>query len=142
MKALEYAITFARGFKADLILLHVVEPYVPYPEMTAVDAALLQAESRDYADEELRKLQKSISSEAGCTTLLREGKPHRIIVDVAREAGVDLIVISTHGRSGLGRLILGSTTERVVRQVNCPVLVVRENEHEFISQNQPIDPAR
>lgn len=132
-KGLEYAIAFAREFKAELLLLHVVEPLLPCPELTAVDTASLQAESREYADKELRDLRLRVGDAAACETFLREGKASRTITETAREAAVDLIIISTHGHSGLSRIVLGSTTEQVVRRANCPVLVVREHERDFVT---------
>src|SRR5690348_1133797 len=62
-KALAYAASFARRFKAELVLLHVVEPYTPYPEMTAWDAASLEAESREFGEEEMQILRQSIQTE-------------------------------------------------------------------------------
>ncbi|MCX6926594.1 MAG: universal stress protein [Verrucomicrobia bacterium] len=64
---------------------------------------------------------------------MRQGDPPFGIVDTAKELGIDLIIISTHGHNGLERVLLGSTAEKVVRHAGCPVLVVRENEHEFIA---------
>ena len=66
-------------------------------------------------------------------TLVRTGSPADEIVDAAKEMGVDLIILSTHGRTGLKHLLLGSMTENVVRRAPCPVLVVREREREFVS---------
>jgi nucleotide-binding universal stress UspA family protein len=63
---------------------------------------------------------------------VRSGKTSREIADYAREISADLIVIATHGRTGLDRMLLGSTTELLVRYAPCPVLVVREREHEFV----------
>jgi nucleotide-binding universal stress UspA family protein len=136
-KALQYAIPFAHAFKAELLLLHVLEPYLPYPEMTALDTATLQAESREYGEKGLRKLQQSIGDEVVCKIVLRLGKPHREIVEAAGELAVDLIIISTHGYSGLSRVMLGSTTERVVRSASCPVLGVREMERDFVTPDSP-----
>src|SRR5438046_2829865 len=65
-------------------------------------------------------------------TLVRFGKPFQEICDAARGLKVDLIVISTHGYTGLKHAVLGSTAERVVRHAPCPVFVVREQEHEFV----------
>ncbi|HMJ66829.1 MAG TPA: universal stress protein, partial [Candidatus Binatia bacterium] len=63
---------------------------------------------------------------------VRIGKPHHEIVSLAKVLGADLIVIATHGYSGLKHAVLGSTAERVVRHATCPVLVVREKEKDFI----------
>jgi nucleotide-binding universal stress UspA family protein len=64
--------------------------------------------------------------------LVRNGRSFHEIVSAARSLKSDLIVISTHGRTGLSRALLGSTTERVVQHAPCPVLVVRPNEREFL----------
>jgi nucleotide-binding universal stress UspA family protein len=61
------------------------------------------------------------------------GTPHKEIVKVAREREVDLIVIATHGYSGLYHFLFGSTAERVVRLAPCPVLVVRQEERDFVA---------
>jgi len=62
----------------------------------------------------------------GHRSVIRAGKPYREIIKTARELEVDLILRSTHGRTGLERLYLGSTAERVVRHAACPVTVVRK----------------
>ena len=63
--------------------------------------------------------------------VVREGEPHSEIVAAAEELATDLIVLSTHGRTGIAHVFLGSTAEKVVRHAGCPVLIVREREHEF-----------
>jgi nucleotide-binding universal stress UspA family protein len=127
-KALAYAIPFARHFGAELNLLHVVEPFPAVPEMAPYDAETIE-EGRL----ELEALQKSPGDAVPCTTLVRNGAPPSKITSAARELDADLIVISTHGRKGLSRVFLGSTAERVVRSAPCPVLIVRESEHEFLA---------
>ena len=64
--------------------------------------------------------------------VVRSGTPFNEISKAARELRVDVIIISTHGHTGLKHLLLGSTTERVVRHADCPVFVVREEEREII----------
>ena len=66
------------------------------------------------------------------TTRLREGEAFVEIVALAREEVVDLIVMGTHGRTGLAHMLIGSTAERVVRMASCPVLTVKHPEHEFV----------
>jgi universal stress protein A len=66
----------------------------------------------------------------------RLGTPYEEIVKVAKEMEVDLIIIATHGYTGLKHFLLGSTAERVVRLAPCPVLVVREEERDFVSQKE------
>jgi len=71
---------------------------------------------------------------AGCAvkTLVRQGNPGLEVAAAARGLKMDLIVIATHGNTGLKHVLLGSTAERVVRHAPCPVLVVRELEHDFV----------
>jgi nucleotide-binding universal stress UspA family protein len=132
-KALQYAIPFARQFAAELILLHVVQPFVAIPEMPSVDAALVQSQMRGAGKRQLDTLRGTIDDEIPSNTLLRVGSPHVEIINAAKESGIDLIILSTHGRTGLAHVFLGSTAERVVRHAGCPVLVVREQEHEFVA---------
>jgi nucleotide-binding universal stress UspA family protein len=63
---------------------------------------------------------------------IREGSPFYEIIRYAKERDIDLIVMGTHGRSGLVHVLLGSVTEKVVRKAPCPVLTVRHPEHEFV----------
>jgi nucleotide-binding universal stress UspA family protein len=69
--------------------------------------------------------------------LVRTGKPFREIVSLARQENIDLIVIATHGRTGLNRMVLGSTAEQVIRHAPCPVLVVRDYQDERRSRELP-----
>ena len=127
-KTLQYAVPLAKQFGAELALLHVVQPYPAVPEMAPVDVESIQDAKKKLAEVK-QTIDKSISTKA----LVRLGSPEREIVDGAREYASDLIIIATHGRTGLARVFLGSTTEHVVRQAPCPVLVVREREREFVS---------
>lgn len=131
-KALQYAVPFARQFEASIVLLYVVQPYMPVPEMSTVDVNLVQAQMREGGSKELEALEKTVAAEVPVETALRVGSPHLEIINAVRDLGIDLIVLSTHGRSGLAHVFMGSVTERVVRHAPCPVLVVREGEHEFI----------
>jgi universal stress protein A len=134
-KALGYAIPFAKQFGAELKLLHVVEPYPAAPEMTPYDC-----ENVEDATRELEKLGKSLGNTVPCSFSVRRGSPQSEIATAAREFDADLIIISTHGRKGLARMFLGSTTEKVVRFAPCPVLIVREGEREFVpDQSTPYD---
>lgn len=126
-KALEYAIPFAKQFGAELKLLHVVERYPAVPEMAPYDC-----ENIEDATRELEKLRKSLGNSVRCSFFVRKGSPQPEIATAARDFDADLIIISTHGRTGLARVFLGSTTEKVVRSAPCPVLIVRECEREFV----------
>ena len=122
-KALQYAIPLARQFNAELMLLHVVEPYRAFcPEIPLCDVPTAEA---------ARRALDGIVIEIPFKSVVREGEPHSQIVTAAKELATDLIVLSTHGRTGLAHVLLGSTAEKVVRHAGCPVLIVREREHEF-----------
>jgi nucleotide-binding universal stress UspA family protein len=127
-KALEYAVTFARQFKAKLTLLHVVEP-VAMPDFAAsFPLAMENDKLMAAAKSELEGAVKVARGPRGIVekTLVRFGRSFHEITDAARARKVDLIIISTHGYTGLKHALLGSTTERVVRHAPCPVLVVRQ----------------
>jgi universal stress protein A len=128
-KALAYASSFARQFGAELTLLHVVQPFTPVPEMPPVDF-----ETINEAKAELDAVQGTVGNGVVSKALLCSGQAHSEIARASKELDIDLIVISTHGRTGLARALMGSTTEKVVRLAHCPVLVVREFEHEFIAE--------
>jgi nucleotide-binding universal stress UspA family protein len=64
--------------------------------------------------------------------MVRIGSAWQEITEIARDRDIDLIIIGTHGYTGLKHLVLGSTAEKVVRHAPCPVLTVREKEHEFV----------
>jgi len=133
-KALQYAVPFARQFGAKLTLLHVVEPVATpdfansFPLMMENDK--VKAASRGQLEHIIKE--QAIAPKLVEKTLVRFGRSFHEIADAARTLKVDLIIISTHGYTGLKHALLGSTTERVVRYAPCPVLVVREREHEFV----------
>jgi universal stress protein A len=132
-KALQYAAPFCAQFQASLILLHVVEiPYVG-SDVPMVQLDQWQAQTNENAINRLNELSQERELR-GLTVeqVIRIGNPYREIVAAAKEMPVDLIILSTHGHTGFSRMFMGSTAERVVRHASCPVLVVRENEHEFI----------
>jgi nucleotide-binding universal stress UspA family protein len=133
-KALQYATALAQQVHADLFLLHVVEPAPPLAPEFGPSAALaydIRPLKRARAND-LTAWRKKANSPRPMRTAVRWGSPYWEIVRAARENHCDLIVIGTHGRTGLGRLIIGSTAERVVRLAMCPVLVVREREEDSV----------
>jgi Universal stress protein UspA and related nucleotide-binding proteins len=79
----------------------------------------------------------------GARTILRvSATPALAIVEYARDANVDLIVVGTHGRGAMAHLFMGSVAERVVRTASCPVLTVRHPEHEFVLPDALVAVAR
>jgi nucleotide-binding universal stress UspA family protein len=135
-KALQYAIPFAKEHEAAITLLYVVPSNYAAGEYGGIDYASLEAEMRADGERQLAQLaQLCVDEKPGAVpanTLVRTGSPADEIIDVAKSLRADLIVISTHGRTGLKHVFLGSVVEHVVRRAPCPVLVVREQEQEFI----------
>lgn len=96
------------------------------------DMAVMEMESLDDTKRALEIIHARLGDVVRSNIVVRTGSPGHEIIEAAQELNVDLIILSTHGRTGLERFILGSTAEKVVRRAGCPVLIVRENEHEFI----------
>ena len=133
-KALRYAVPLAKQFGATITLLHVVHVnYAAGPEFGVIDFPLMEADLRKSAEKQLGQLAATeIQQQAAAQTLVRIGQEMVEIVDCAKRLESDLIIISTHGRTGLKHVFMGSVAENVVRLAPCPVLVVREQEHEFV----------
>jgi nucleotide-binding universal stress UspA family protein len=133
--ALKYAISFAREYKAKLIVLHVIENIYPYSGFseTAFPIVELYTDVEKYASKEMESLiSNNVPKDLPVEQIITRGTPFLEIVNSAREKEVDLIVIATHGRTGLEHVFFGSTAEKVVRKAPCPVLTIRNPEHEFI----------
>lgn len=142
--ALQYARELARRFGAELHVLHVVDVVSPssmagigsyaaaapdlWQQMIEAERARLEGlvSARDRAE-----LQAHIAFESG-------EPPAEAIVAYAENYQIDLIVMGTHGRRGVPRIVMGSVTERVLRMAPCPVLTVRHPEREFIRQAETI----
>ena len=127
-EAMQHAEQLAKALGAEMLLAHVVVPAL-YP--VAFGAAPMGAVSLDQDAQEAVKanLQATAQevSERGvpCQALVDVGTPSRRLVEMVQEHGVDLLVIGTHGATGLSHVLLGSTAERVVRLCPCPVLTVK-----------------
>ncbi len=136
-KALGYAIPFAEQFKASVDLLYVVEPTI-YPadfSFGQVGFPNVEDELRQRGADELDAImRKEIGSRVPARKVIRTGKAFYEIDQYAREEAIDLIIIATHGHSGVEHVLFGSTAEKVVRHAPCPVLVVRMAEKEFVRE--------
>jgi nucleotide-binding universal stress UspA family protein len=126
--ALKYAVEFAKNFSAKLFLIYVVEPII-YPadfSMGQVAIPSTDIDIQNRAEEELKKLADEIQTDIQVETIIKTGKPFVEINETAREKDIDLIIIATHGHTGVEHLLFGSTAEKVVRKAPCPVLTLRE----------------
>ncbi len=126
--ALKYAIPLAEQFGASLHLVFVVEPTV-YPADLGFGQVVLpgiEEELREKGAEELQALiEREIGSRVSATCVVRTGSPHQEILSEAEEKNVDMIVVATHGHSGVEHMLFGSTADRIVRHAKCPVLTIR-----------------
>jgi nucleotide-binding universal stress UspA family protein len=127
--AFNRAVDTAKAERAELLLVHVMGPVMPAMGDGFVPARVyddMERSMRAYAQKELDKLvAKAKAAKVRVRTLLLDGTPADRIVRAARSYHADVIVIGTHGRTGLARVFLGSVAERVVGTAPCPVLTVR-----------------
>lgn len=127
--SLRYAVNFAKHFNAELFLVYVVEPMVYPPDFSmgqiAIPSVDLEMDKR--AAEELNNLaKKEIPAELKSKVIVKTGKPFVEIIETALAEDIDLIIIATHGHTGIEHVLFGSTAEKVVRKAPCPVLTLRE----------------
>lgn len=134
--ALKYGCALAQKFGSRLHLINVVEDY--YPIIPEVGVMLGERDQylsglRTGAERELARLpdQAWLPPER-VTRFVRVGTPFVEIVRYAREQNIDLIVIGSHGRSGLAHALMGSVAEKVVQKAPCAVLTVRPGQHQFV----------
>jgi universal stress protein A len=125
-RALDYARDLARQFHASLHLLHVVNRPL-LAEGLAAEASLSNgtAMGSDMAEDAQRRLRKQAPEAASADVVF--GYAARSIVEHASRLGVDLIVMGSHGRTGIAHVLLGSVAEAIVRTAPCPVLTVRDH---------------
>jgi nucleotide-binding universal stress UspA family protein len=131
-RAGKHAIWISDVSKADIVVLNVVEPYYPrmptmpnfrenlYNELREEGRRAVEKFKKDLEDNQC----KGVCENINLTTEIKEGKPYLEIIRTIDEEGIDLVVMGASGRHGLDRFILGSVTERVVRESKSPVLVV------------------
>lgn len=125
-RAFEHGLVLAKWYGAEVVALHVFASWMPPGNLGTYPVWMRQVpEAREQIDRELRdQLQPAITAGMDVPLVIREGDPAAEILAQARTMHANLIVLSTHGRSGFDRLALGSVTEKVLRKADCPVLVV------------------
>jgi len=128
-KALQYSIDFAKQFNAEIILVYVIEPLM-YPADLSMGQMVIPQSTVNLSEKskiELELLAKNeIGDQLNFDVIVKTGKPFIEIIETASETDSDLIIISTHGHTGVEHLLFGSTSEKVVRKAPCPVLTLRE----------------
>lgn len=124
--AIDQAIDYARVFGAEIVLMHAFEiPIMGFPDGALVATAELTTRIMEGAQ---AGIERQLASRKGCGIALRgvvkQGDAWRMVNETAAEVGAGLIVMGTHGRTGISRALIGSTAERVVRTATIPVLTV------------------
>lgn len=132
-RAIPHAFRMAADHGAEVIVCHVIEPVIVpnplyaqyYPGELLSPDVLARAEADARAALEERVPKEEALAQVPYRIVIGQGTPAEEIIRLAQELGVDLIVIATHGHTGLKHLLMGSVAERVIRHVPCAVLVVR-----------------
>jgi len=128
-KALQYTVAFAKQFNAEINLVYVIEPLV-YPADLSMGQVVIPQAEIDLSSKSKQELEQLAKTEIGnllkYNIIVKNGKPFMEIIETATEIDSDLIIISTHGHTGVEHLLFGSTAEKVVRKAPCPVLTIRE----------------
>jgi nucleotide-binding universal stress UspA family protein len=125
--ALDYATDFAKQNNSQLILLHVIDN--PLADQYGPKRQNFYAEVEHAVEWSQQKLAETAHTHAAgvsCDAIAKRGNPYEEIIDFANTQQIDLIVMSTHGRTGPQRLLIGSVAEKIVRTAPCPVLTVRQ----------------
>lgn len=136
--ALSYAVELAQKFSAEIVVVHVDQPLAPVM-VSELNPGLDVGTMNRIAEEQrllaLRELDQTTARlrEQGlkARSLMRVGAPFLEIINAAVSENADLIVMGTHGRSGLAHVLMGSVAERVVRKAPCPVLTIRHPDRKF-----------
>jgi universal stress protein A len=133
--ALKYARTFAETFGASLDVLHVMEEplmYAATPSDSVLPIAMVEALERNARAQLAAVFPEEARKGLRVELVLKKGSPFVEIIRHARENEVDLIILGTHGRGPIAHMLMGGVAEKVVRKAPCPVLTVRDPEHEFV----------
>lgn len=132
-KALRYALSFAEQFGARITVMHVLDEPSPELAFEPLEKKRLMQSSREAAEKKMKQLMASDDTKVSVYKgLVSSGRAYQEITEAARRQKVDLIVLATHGWTGLKHVVMGSTAEKVIRHAPCPVLVVREKETDFV----------
>lgn len=130
-KAFDYAVSLARVFEAEVVALHVVHDPIVYAPTTG-------QEWRDQFERTIKEKLDALLSRHTCegvevTAVIKQGGAWLEIIEYATAENCDMIVLGTHGHGPVQQMLMGSVAEKVVRKAKHPVLVVRPDQHHFVS---------
>ena len=139
LKALDDAVEFNQPYGAEIILLCAVE-HNYYESLASVpNSGALVAEEVRAAQEKLEEIRENLAARGvKCRALVELSVPFQAIVDAAKKVNASLIIMSTHGRTGLAHVLVGSVAERVVRHAGCPILLLRSSADATKPKNKTI----
>jgi nucleotide-binding universal stress UspA family protein len=130
-RALDEAVSLARQNHAELLVTHVIEPIGQYSsgeeDLAAADLYLkMQEAAKQNAERSMQKLMRKLApARVKAKSFLLQGTPHDQIIKAAKKHRANMIVIGTHGRTGLSKLFMGSVAGKVISRATCPVVTVR-----------------
>jgi nucleotide-binding universal stress UspA family protein len=132
---LRYAITLAGMFNASITIQHVFESF-PHPmiHMHSADSQIvINTVSKSEAETTIKNAVSQIDPDfKRYNMVVTEGRSYREIIKCVEDTEIDLVVMSTRGQGALESFFIGTTADKVIRKVNCPVLAVKEHERDFI----------
>jgi len=135
-QAARYAVELAKRFQAEIHCVHIVD--IP-ADLLSTSAYYMTGPSEQFVEQIREESKKNLEAFAEknlegiqVRTAFLEGSPFVEIIRYARNQEIDLVVIATHGRTGLKHVLFGSVAEKVVRKAPCPVLVVKREERDFV----------
>ena len=126
MKGMPYAVSLCKMFHASLILAHVVEIPAMIPELLPETGEMVYTGQDVAAEERLNTIDEKLTDEGVNVEIqILNGQPYREISLFVEDSNIDLVVMPTHGRTGISHLLFGSVAEKVIRLAKCPVLTIR-----------------
>ena len=125
LAAVQYAVDLGQAYQADIVLVHAIEP-VPRGLGRWREPTQLLERWQEEASARLDRLQRQIIKRyPRCRSEIHFGTIYEVIAKLVRKLPADLIIVATHGRTGLSHVVMGSVAEKIVRHASCPVLIVR-----------------
>lgn len=131
--AAKFAASLAQQYHSKLFVLHVREPIPLYARSEILNFEEIQEKIAQELRADLGNvIPKKVKETIQVEEVIEVGRPGHVIVEEAEKLGVDVIVIATHGRTGLAHVLLGSVAEKVIRHAPCPVFVIRNPQDKYV----------